>query len=239
MILVAFRDDAAQNGAPKIIFSRISPPIYVDSRIAAREKKSHFFVPTAVAKDSADGSLNSELFDPHLLMKDYFKKVKGKGKKEEETKIENDLKGIFDYLTAPNIRKKTKSILFFLLRFSKCIKIYLPVDPFQSLPVDSSEEEKRHPRRHLPSCHRKARSAALSLPLRRADHPGLRVHQSGVPRDQAAHQRTDHYHARHRQHPQRVLPGRARRELLHDLQRAVHLEPLDRAGSEERPRRGL
>ena len=70
-------------------------------------------------------------------MKDYFKKVKGKGKKEEETKIENNLKGMYDYLTAPNIRKKTKSILFFLLRFSKCIKIFLPKEPFQTSPVDS------------------------------------------------------------------------------------------------------
>ena len=128
MILVAFRDDAAQNGAPKIIFSRISPPIYVDSRIAAREKKSHSFVPVVVVKEEAEGSCG-ELFDPHLLMKDYFKKVKGKGKKEEETKIENSFKGLYSYLTAPNIKGKLKSLLFLAYRFSNCLKVYTPKIP--------------------------------------------------------------------------------------------------------------
>ena len=59
-------------------------------------------------------------------MKEYLKKIKGKGKKEQETKIENNLKGLYDYLTAPNIKKKLRNLLFFILRFYNPIKVYLP-----------------------------------------------------------------------------------------------------------------
>ena len=134
MILVAFKDETIQNGAPKLVFSRISPPVYVDSRIAAREKKVNL-TPVPIPKENLDSSLPGELFEPQLLMKEYFKKVKGKGKKEEETKIDSDLKGLSDYLTAPNIRKKTKHILFFLLRFSNCVKIYLSKEHFENASV--------------------------------------------------------------------------------------------------------
>ena len=78
---------------------------------------------------------STELFEPELLVKEYFKKVKGKGKKEQETKIENNLKGLYDYLTAPNIKKKLKNLLFFILRFFNCIKVYLPVDDSKGVSV--------------------------------------------------------------------------------------------------------
>jgi len=119
MLLVFFKDPASNVGVPKIIFSKISPPIYVDSRIAARDKK--------LAKPSNDFA--NQLFDPGLLTKDLYKKIKGKGKKEVECKIENNIKGLYDYLTAPNIRKKIKNFLFFVLMFPKVVKIYLPSDP--------------------------------------------------------------------------------------------------------------
>lgn len=76
-------------------------------------------------------------------MKEYFKKVKGKGKKEQETKIENNLKGLYDYLTAPNIKKKLKNLLFFILRFFNPIKVYMPEVELQGVSVISNYQEKR------------------------------------------------------------------------------------------------
>ena len=58
-------------------------------------------------------------------MKEYIKKVKGKGKKEQETKIENNLKGLYDYLTAPNIKKKPRNLIFFTMYFSKCLTLFI------------------------------------------------------------------------------------------------------------------
>jgi hypothetical protein len=68
-------------------------------------------------------------------MKEYIKKVKGKGKKEQETKIENNLKGLYDYLTAPNIKKKLRNLLFFILRFFNSIKVYLPASEVEGQSV--------------------------------------------------------------------------------------------------------
>ncbi len=137
MIILNFKDMSLMGGAPKVAFSCISPPIYVDSRLAAREKKTG-----KPANPVQTGNINSqdvagELFDPSLIIKELTKKVKGKGKKEEETRIENSLKGLFDYLTAPNIKNKTKSILFFFIRFTKCVKIYLPSELAESAGVNN------------------------------------------------------------------------------------------------------
>ena len=85
MIIISFKDLSTANGAPKIVFSKISPPIYIDSRIAAREKRQVKIpapVRTPDGDDAGQQELASDLFDPSLLVKDLVKKVKGKGKKE-------------------------------------------------------------------------------------------------------------------------------------------------------------
>ena len=141
MIIISFKDLSTSNGAPKIVFSKISPPIYIDSRIAAREKKqAKAPAPVNVPETDENGQqeLASDLFDPSLLVKELVKKVKGKGKKEEETSIQNNLKGLYDYLTSPNIRKKTKNILFYILRFSNCVKPYLPTELAAGANVEDS-----------------------------------------------------------------------------------------------------
>ena len=110
-------------------FSKISPPIFVDSRIGASVLKPR---PNKIAsKSSKPAEENSIMFEPDALMKEYVKKGKAKGQKASEVKIENNLKGLFDYLTAPNIRNKVKSILFFLIRFSDAVKAYMPNHEYQ------------------------------------------------------------------------------------------------------------
>ena len=39
--------------------------------------------------------------------------------------IDNSLWGLHDYLTAANIRNKSKNLLFLAMRFTKCLEIYV------------------------------------------------------------------------------------------------------------------
>lgn len=161
MVIVNFKDVSLSGGAPKVAFSCISPPIYVDSRLAARDKKPN--KPTmSTTLESQDAA--AELFDPSHLIKELTKKVKGKGKKEEETRIENSLKGLYDYFTAPNLKNKTKSILFFFIRFTKCVIIYMPSELAESASVRLYIDlEKRHFKNHPRSGNWKARKTALFI----------------------------------------------------------------------------
>ena len=109
---------------------------------------------------------SSELFEPELLMKEYMKKVKGKGKKEQETKIDNSLKGLYDYLTAPNIKKKLKNLLFFALRFSNCVKVYIAAADSGGVSVVSYYKEKRAARQDLISNTKAIRSRHIHMHTR-------------------------------------------------------------------------
>lgn len=99
---------------PKILNATISPPIFVDSRKSARdsqimlEKKMSSFV---------------EPFLPENLDRAFIKR-ENKKKNDTEIKIFNNLDGLFNYLTAPNIRHKVKHPLFLALKFSHCVKLY-------------------------------------------------------------------------------------------------------------------
>jgi len=54
----------------------------------------------------------------------FFIKRENKKKNDTEIKIENDTEGLFNYLTAPNIRHKVKHCLFLSIKFSNCVKLY-------------------------------------------------------------------------------------------------------------------
>ena len=75
-----------------------------------------------------------EPFLPDNLDKTFIKR-ENKKKNEVEIVIFNNFEGLFNYLTAPNIRhkvffikkkkkKKVKHPLFLCLKFSNCIKLY-------------------------------------------------------------------------------------------------------------------
>lgn len=189
MLIVSFRTDPSVGGVPKILFSRISPPIFIDSRLAARSK---IFEPKApIDPDTAFG-----LFDPSLLVKEYVKKIKGKGKKEEEAKIGSNLRSFYDYLTAPNIRKKTKNLLFFILKFYECLKVYFPAAKAKNLSVDFTglTSEKRNPEFLAQRRQRRSERRHLVLPGRRTNRTVLQLHQNDIPRNQIVGERKDaHY----------------------------------------------
>ena len=66
----------------------------------------------------------TELFDPKEILKKYVKRqTRYKGKNRTAQKIENNLTGLYNYLTAPNIRNKQTNVLFFALRFSKSFQL--------------------------------------------------------------------------------------------------------------------
>lgn len=115
-------------------------------------------------------------------MKEYTKKAKGKGHKITEVNIENNLKGLYDYLTAPNIRKKTKSILFFLLRFSSCFKAYITEGETEGVTVNFPVIlEKRYTKKVTFSSKRGTRRASIHSNSRRSKPAVFRVHQDNIP----------------------------------------------------------
>lgn len=91
----------------------ISPPIFVDSRKSARN-----------SNDLKLKHLNAfiEVFPIESLRRNYMKKYK-KHNNINDCVIENNLRGLYDYLTAPNIRDKVKSPLFLSVKFNECVKI--------------------------------------------------------------------------------------------------------------------
>jgi len=60
---------------------------------------------------------------PEIIEKVFIKR-ENKRKNEIEIPISNDFDGLFNYLTAPNIRHKVKHPLFLCIKFSNCIKLY-------------------------------------------------------------------------------------------------------------------
>ena len=58
-----------------------------------------------------------ENFDKTFIKRENKKKV------ENDKEILNDLEGLFNYLTAPNIRHKVKHPLFLCVRFSNCLNL--------------------------------------------------------------------------------------------------------------------
>lgn len=112
-----------EDGAnPKILFSRISPPIFIDSRRSARGHQKQKILANSFC----------DAFEYNQLAKKFFKKdAKSKDRRENNTEeIDNSLKGLFAYLTAANIRHKIKHPLWMSMRFSHGMSIYLNVDDF-------------------------------------------------------------------------------------------------------------
>lgn len=65
-----------------------------------------------------------EPFLPENLDKIFIKR-ENKKKNDTEIKIINDSEGLFNYLTAPNIRHKVKHPLFLALKFSSCVQLFV------------------------------------------------------------------------------------------------------------------
>lgn len=68
-------------------------------------------------------------FLPEILDKAYTKR-ENKKKTDTEIKILNDTEGLFNYLTAPNIRHKVKHPVFLCLKFSNCVKLFINTKMF-------------------------------------------------------------------------------------------------------------
>jgi len=96
-----------------ILHSLLSPPIFVDSSSQTKKTKrmrktNGYFSP----------------FDPKYLKKKYTKKELSVSNKGMEYKIQNNFVGLYNYLTAINIKHKTKHPLFLSIEFSKCFRLY-------------------------------------------------------------------------------------------------------------------
>jgi len=65
---------------------------------------------------------------PSETIEKMFIKRENKRKNDIEIQILNDFEGLFNYLTAPNIRHKVKHPLFLAIKFSSCVKLYYNKD---------------------------------------------------------------------------------------------------------------
>lgn len=106
----------------KILDSKLSPPIYVDSRKSARE-------------NLGVECKNFDWFSPDMLIKTLFKRRKKNGEICEEV-ITNSYKGFLGYYTAANIRNKIKNPFFPALRFSNCISLFYNKELFKGMSLD-------------------------------------------------------------------------------------------------------
>jgi flagellin-specific chaperone FliS len=81
----------------------------------------------------------SDPFEVCTLGKKFIKKdAKSKDRVPNNTEeIDNSLRGLFNYLTAPNIRSKIKHPLFLAMKFNMGIKMYLRHKDF-----DTENQEK-------------------------------------------------------------------------------------------------
>lgn len=94
-----------------IISSKISSPIYIDSRKEARLKKVH----------------NNEKIENTKFNETLFIYVNS-----EKIKIYNNLDDFITYYSAPNIRFKFKHPFYVCYKFSKCFKLYYNSKVIQS-----------------------------------------------------------------------------------------------------------
>lgn len=103
-----------EDDSPKILNATISPPIFVDSRKSARDPQE------VIAKKMTSFV---EPFSPDNLDKPFIKR-ENKRKNDAQIQIINNVEGLYNYLTAPNIRHKVKHPLFLSLKFSACVKLF-------------------------------------------------------------------------------------------------------------------
>jgi hypothetical protein len=132
MWFVGFEDEITQNSAPKILYSKISPPIFVDSRSGAIDSLTPKQPPiTQELKDERSGA-SCHWSQKELFQKCYVKRKpqnqaakKSKLVNSEMAEITPNLDGLMLYLTSDEI-SKPRDFLFYLLRFSEVFGVFIP-----------------------------------------------------------------------------------------------------------------
>lgn len=64
-----------------------------------------------------------EPFQPETLEKEFIKR-ENKKKSDQDIKIVDNFEGLYNYLTAPNIRHKIKHPLFLTIKFGSSAKLF-------------------------------------------------------------------------------------------------------------------
>jgi len=78
--------------------------------------------------------LTSQCFSVNSLNAKFFKRV-NKNYRMIETAINDNFQGLYDYFTAPNIRKKIRHPIFLAIRFASCVKFFYNTGIFPSSTV--------------------------------------------------------------------------------------------------------
>ncbi|KAL4485363.1 hypothetical protein ABPG72_008539 [Tetrahymena utriculariae] len=129
LVIVVYLNQGNQK-SPIIIESRVSRPIHVENSHGTRRQYTitkvsiyqiifQYFIYNLI-------KLTTHFFDPFLpeYLSKKFVKRESKRKYSKDLPIENDIDGLSNYVSAPNIRHKIKHPLFLALKFSNCVKVY-------------------------------------------------------------------------------------------------------------------
>jgi len=131
IVLIYIQDDTRSRACPRILYSRISPPIFVDSRKSARDSNV-----------TRNKKIVCKYFDPFpadTFEKTFIKRNTKLNESKEEI-IENSLGGLSQYFTAPNIRNKVKHPVFLAAKFSNCVRLFYNAN-LMKIPLDKEKKE--------------------------------------------------------------------------------------------------
>ena len=133
MLICLYKQTSDTDSSEKVLFlHKISSPIYVNSRELQkiREKKIKLF--------------NSfiKFFDPDQLTKDFWRINQKLDVNENESmrteRINNNLKGLYNYLIAQNINNRIRNPIFLAIRFNNALSLYLDSSSFPKNNVESN-----------------------------------------------------------------------------------------------------
>ena len=124
---ISFQDEIIQSGAPKILYSKISPPIFVDSRAGAIEalsvKKPLLSSAASIKTEASESFLRPA--PKKLGPKSTTNKKPQANKKELLEASKPNLHGLAAYLAA-DWSVPQRNLLFYLLKYTQAFSLYIP-----------------------------------------------------------------------------------------------------------------
>lgn len=117
---------SAEPMIPKILISRISPPLYINSRKLAKESstKKYHTVIEPFDLQAVDQDLYIRSNKIHQRVPNSASINEQNLQIVNEEKITPDIFGLINYFSAPNIRNKIRHPLFLALKFHRCVTLY-------------------------------------------------------------------------------------------------------------------
>ena len=114
-------------GLPRVLITKISPPLYINSRKLAKESSSKKY--NTVIDPFDLSAVEQDLFIRSAKILRANQAVPSNADSSapqsvNEEKITSDIFGLMNYFSAPNIRNKIRHPLFLALKFPEAVKLF-------------------------------------------------------------------------------------------------------------------